>query len=143
MKCLTLIRGLPGSGKSSLAELMLGATVSADDYFVVEGGYNFDPARLGLAHAACQVSTRLELAAGRPVVVANTFSQKWEIEPYLVIAKTFGARLYVADLYDGGLTDLELFERNVHGVPLEVITTMRERWEHDWKAGNPLPPWER
>tara|TARA_Y100000034_G_scaffold99818_1_gene122831 strand:- start:2886 stop:3155 length:270 start_codon:yes stop_codon:yes gene_type:complete len=83
------------------------------------------------------------LDTGSPtVVVHNTFSTRWEMEPYLRMAGGTTV-VSVLDLFDGGCTDEELFKRNSHGVPLETITAMRARWEHDWKVGNPLPPWER
>jgi len=144
---LILIRGLPGSGKSSLAKRFDGPCFAADDYFTVDGEYRFNPSGLKEAHAQCQRQTAESLVDRRMpaynrgiTVVANTFSCLWEMEPYFEIAE---CRLYVIDLFDGGLTDEELFERNVHGVPLKTISDMRARWEHDWKAGNPLPPWER
>jgi hypothetical protein len=65
------------------------------------------------------------------------------MEPYLLMASEAGASVFILDLFDGGLTDEQLFERNDHGVPLETIQAMRSRWEHDWKKGNPQPPWER
>ena len=65
------------------------------------------------------------------------------MEPYILLAKEFNAEFQVIDLFDGGCTDQELFERNVHDVPLETIVAMRARWEHDWEGGNPTPPWLR
>jgi predicted kinase len=145
---LTLVRGLPGSGKSTLLERWYAAhdvdMFAADDFFLDEEGvYNFDPTLLGEAHAQCQSRTRAALENGSSTVVTNTFSQRWELEPYLALAKELEVTVFVIDLFDSGCTDEELFERNVHGVPLEGIRAMRSRWEHDWKDGDPLPPWER
>lgn len=139
MSTLILVRGLPGAGKSSLFP----KTIAADDYFMVDGEYMFDPRQLPHAHADCQSRAEVLLRMVEQVVVANTFSQRWEIEPYVKIAARAGARLVVADLFDGGLTDMELEARNLHGVPAQVIARMRSRWEHDWRSGNPVPPWER
>ena len=141
---LILVRGLPGSGKSSFGAL-LGPCFAADDYFMVDGVYRFNPSGLTAAHSMCQDLTRESLRAGNPVtVVANTFSCRWEMDAYVLMARARPAvRFVVVDLFDGGLTDEELFERNVHGVPLHSIQGMRERWEHDWKVGNPIPPWQR
>ena len=65
------------------------------------------------------------------------------MEQYLVFVETFGLDLLVLNLFDGGLSDKELAERNTHGVPEEAITRMRERFEHDWRSADPRPPWER
>ena len=137
-----LIRGLPGCGKTTMAHWLTDYRVAADDFFMVDREYQFDPSKLPEAHAWC-----LEEATGmiwRPyTAVHNTFTERWEMEPYIRMAAEKGARVVVASLFDGGLTDEELAARNTHGVPVEAIAKMRERFEHDWRNGNPLPPWER
>lgn len=142
---LFLIRGLPGVGKTSLIMNSIDvAAFAADDYFTDEHGeYHFDPKKLPEAHAQCQEQTRQALAAGYDVAAHNTFTCRWEMEPYIKMAKESGARLVVIDLFDGGLSDEELAKRNTHGVPVDAIAAMRKRYEHDWRSGNPLPPWER
>lgn len=55
-RVLVLLRGPPGSGKSTLARNILmqnpgGVILSTDDYFIVNGRYQFDLAVLGEAHS--------------------------------------------------------------------------------------------
>jgi|LauGreDrversion4_2_1035121.scaffolds.fasta_scaffold506246_1 predicted kinase len=145
-----LVRGLPGAGKSTTATAMArgveyALVYSADDFFCMNesGEYRFDRFRLPQAHAWCQARTRDALADGRPVFVANTFTERWEMEPYIQIAKEWNIQLIVIDIYDGGMNDRELSINNVHGVPQETITAMRNRWQHDWRSGDPRAPWER
>jgi hypothetical protein len=141
---LVIIRGLPGSGKNTKARQMLSQdAISADDYFMHDGLYLFDPKKLGAAHAYCQKAVADALAEGEDVAVANTFTQRWEIEPYIKIARGADCVLGIVDLFDGGLTDSELARRNLHGVPEAAIAAMRARYEHNWLAGNPRAPWER
>lgn len=145
---LTLVRGLPGSGKSSFARSIVHIAerryVSADDFFGHgEGVYRFDPSKLGAAHAWCQSHASGCLSRRESVAVANTFTQRWEMEPYLRMAAEFGARVVVVDCFDAGMSDEELAAKNVHGVPVAGIAAMRARWEHDWRAGDPRAPWER
>ena len=59
------------------------------------------------------------------IAVHNTFVQSWEIAPYVSLAEKHDYEIRIVDLYDGGLTDEMLYERNVHGVPLEAIQRMR------------------
>jgi hypothetical protein len=124
---LYLIRGLPGSGKSTLATQMLNCGMvdyrfEADLYFVnPEGEYRFDPTKIKDAHKACQDATRQVLREGKSVAVANTFTQMWELKPYLKLAEELGVQVSVITKEgDYG---------NIHGVPEEAITRMRKRWE--------------
>ena len=149
IQTLTLVRGISGSGKSTMAEVIrqgLGQDsemFAADDYFMVDGEYRFDPSSLPKAHAWCLEQVRLALSTGVCAVAHNTFTQRWEMQPYVELAKEMGVRLSVVSVYDGGCTDEELAERNSHGVPLDAIKRMRERYEFDWKSGDVRPPWMR
>ena len=82
MKILYLIRGLPGSGKSSLAEIIQpdkNYRFAADDYFTDSfGKYRFDPKLIGEAHEHCQFSAGAAMDDGENVVIHNTLSQPWE-----------------------------------------------------------------
>jgi predicted kinase len=141
MQTLTLIRGLPGCGKSTqAAKLPAQPIFEADQFFVVDGVYKFDPSKLPQAHAECQKNTRETLAAGDSCIVANTFTQRWEMETYLEMAKEFDTRLNVVDLFDGDCSDEELAERNIHGVPLQAIQAMRKRYQLDWWNGSTKRP---
>lgn len=113
---ILLIRGLPGSGKSILARAIAASTgavpCEADDYFV--GGD-------ALAHEACFAKCRIALDEGYSVVVANTFSQKWEMRAYNKEAVVRGIPCLTVTANGSW--------QNVRGVPDETIQWMRERWE--------------
>lgn len=155
---LVMVRGLPGSGKTTLMRMLHidcdsregmsreSRAVSADDYFTRNDNYFFNPSKLGDAHEYCRKTVEQLLSdydIDRRIMVHNTFSQRWEMEPYIKLAELYNAKLIVIDLFDGGLTDEALVARNVHGVPLQTMGQMRSRWEHDWRSGNPLAPWNR
>jgi len=125
MKTLYIVRGLPGSGKSSLAKKVTELAYSADDFFTnKKGEYNFNAKLLGKAHEWCWGKVRDAMFIGaEAVAVANTFTQAWEAEKYYQIAEEYGYSVFIIECQnDFG---------NVHDVPQESIDAMKERWEKD------------
>ena len=128
MREIVLIRGLPGSGKSTMAKSMVSDSignfihVETDEFFVnADGEYRFDGERLTQAHHWCQDKTLGLLQAGFSVIVSNTFSRMWEMKAYYDIAASIGANVRV-------ITVTGQYQ-NVHGVPEDVIERMRMRWQ--------------
>lgn len=119
---LVLIRGFPGSGKSTMAKSMHGFThFEADMFFMRNGEYKFDHNLLKNAHDWCQKMADAALSIGSDVVVSNTFTRKWEMQAYIDLAKKHNVPVTVM-VATGNF-------KNVHGVPEEAIQKMRERWE--------------
>ena len=122
---LYVIRGLPGSGKSSLAKELIidhGKVFSADDYFERSGQYIFNPAKLPEAHDECRENVRKAMESKCPkIAIHNTFSKRWEAEPYFALAKKFG--------YSVSVIECQSNFGNIHNVPNDKILKMIERWE--------------
>ena len=129
---LYILRGVPGSGKTTLANLMTigfnsvdihAVAYAADDYFTDENGnYRFDKKRLGEAHDWCQDRVLADMRARIPVIIVhNTFVQIWEMKPYMDMADESG--YIVNEIVCKGRW------MNQHGVPDEVIISMQNRWE--------------
>jgi tRNA uridine 5-carbamoylmethylation protein Kti12 len=109
---------------------------SADHYFELNGHYNFDPTKLNEAHSSCfrRVLGALNPSAPhRYVIVDNCNSQKWEMSPYVVLAKALGAEHLILEFQ----SDLDLCaERNIHSVKKEKIEKILKGWERPLKTWN-------
>jgi predicted kinase len=130
---LTIIRGLPGSGKSELADAMaraLGAVhVEADQFYTIGEEYRFAPELRGEAHAWAQGQTAYALLRGQSVVVANTFTTMEEVAPYVALARRYNAILQVVTVELPEVAASMLAARSEHNVPTEVVEKMQARWQ--------------
>lgn len=127
---LYLIRGLPGVGKSTLACRLSQCVLSADQFFIVDGIYQYDASKIKDAHEWCQSRTKERLASGwDPVVVANTFVQRWQLDPYYELGLQYH-KTTIELTVQNQMTDEELAKRCIHGVSVETIARMRAQWEH-------------
>jgi len=130
---LFLVRGLPGSGKSTFATHIWNeyAVCEADKFFYdKEGNYNFDPSKIKDAHAWCknEVETRMKDHQLNPqyypeIAVSNTFTQEWEMKDYYELAEKYGYKVVslIVENRHGG--------KNVHGVPEDKLEIMKKRFE--------------
>jgi len=129
---IVLLRGIPGSGKSTLGDVILQTTqsnnqdvLSADNFFNDDkGNYNFDATKLKEAHNWCQqkCAERMKLQFSK-IVVANTFTQEWEMAPYFEMADRYKYRIHsviVENRHDS---------KNIHSVPEDKLEIMKNRFE--------------
>ena len=132
-KVLTLVRGLPGSGKSTFANFIWNdySICEADKFFVdKDGNYKFDATKLPEAHKWCreQVEIRMIDNIANPqyypeIVVSNTFTQEWEMAEYYKLAEKYGYTVFsiIVENRHGGV--------NQHGVPNDKLDAMRTRFQ--------------
>jgi predicted kinase len=132
-KILTLVRGLPGSGKSTFANTITNkfSICEADKFFYdKEGNYNFDGSKLRQAHEWCRNQVEIRMKDNElnhqfypEIVVSNTFTQEWEMEAYYKLAEQYGYEVFsiIVENRHGGV--------NEHGVPADKLEQMRNRFE--------------
>lgn len=142
MPNLLIIRGIPGSGKSTYAKSLL-ASSSGDCYLVTPnykgviythhyeadmffidntGKYTFDKKYIKTAHEWCYNNTLKALADNNNVIVSNTFVKLWELDKY------FNIKDIITNL------NIELVEilteyNSIHEVPEATIQRMKSTFE--------------
>lgn len=129
---LILLRGLPGSGKSTLAKIILQLPnndepeiLSADDFFEIgDKEYKFDPTKIKEAHQYCQFrcSERMRQQKTR-IVVANTFTQEWEMDEYFKMAERYNYRVHTV------IVENRHGSENIHEVPEDKLQQMKNRFQ--------------
>lgn len=177
-KICYILRGIPGSGKSFLAQQLLkehevpydGHVFSTDNFWIPEtrkllnegkdvseecelNEYkkNFDIQKLGHAHLT---NFRLFCDALRvgtsPVIVDNTNTTRKEMKDYVLSARGAGYEIEIREPQSKWWLEYApylknkakepaklrrfaevLLHRNKHGVPLDVITRMIDRYDAD------------
>lgn len=144
MKKVIILRGLPGSGKSTLSKQLEHeikssggsvAIVSSDQYFYQLGGgkYKFDPAHIGAAHASCFRKFIEELTKGTDlIIVDNTSTSTIEVAPYKLGADAFNYQTEIKQIISDPQDALKY---NLHKVPETAIEAMHKSLQ------DPIPPW--
>jgi predicted kinase len=132
-KTLTIVRGLPGSGKSTFSNFIWNdyAICEADKFFYdSEGHYLFEPSKLKQAHEWCreEVEKRMIENQNNPqhypeIVVSNTFTQEWEMQAYLDLAKKYDYRVFSI------IVENRHGNTNIHGVPDDTLKKMKDRFQ--------------
>ena len=136
---LIIMRGIPGSGKSTKAKSLVneGKIHSTDDVISSKGDYNkffndmissgnFAP--LSNAHTENLDNAVEDMLMGiTPIVIDNTNIRPSEPKAYVENALKLGYddnNIKIIDIGTGGVSAEELAERNTHGVPLAKIKNM-------------------
>ena len=128
---LYIVRGLPGSGKSTFAKQLQNHLqprtvlhVEADQYWIrPDGFYDFNYNRLGHAHEWCKqkvLDGLSNIIKCDDVIVSNTFTTEDSIKPYIEMSLIDKCIPYVIIRCDGEW-------QNIHNVPEATLQNMKNR----------------
>lgn len=128
-KILLILRGLPGSGKTTLAHILKSEhdkVFSIDDYFTHEqtGEYMFDYKQNYLAYAQCLLNVKEAMESNIPkIIIHNTFIKIEEMEAYFKLAGEHEYAIFVMTIekYHNGI--------NSHDISNEQILKMKEKYQ--------------
>ncbi len=140
MKLTIIMHGISGSGKSTTTNKFVEkyskeygdnltySIHSADNYFMNNGEYQFDPSKLGEYHELNHKEFCNSLDRNINLVIVdntNILPEHWE--PYVVDAKS---KEYRVQHFWMPIIDAEVaFERNLHNVPMHAIERQIENYK--------------
>jgi predicted kinase len=127
MKTLIILRGIPGSGKSTVAEFLSEdgkyPVCTTDDFFMKDGVYNFNISQIGIAHKVCQEKAQKMMESGHEkVFIANTNTTQKELNTYINMANDNGYRVMSL------IVENRHGNTNEHNVPAATLEAMRNRF---------------
>lgn len=128
MKELIILRGLPGSGKSTFAKLLANhknsIVIENDEYMYEDGIYDWKPSKVKLA--AKNTNEKLHKALNQNVeliVISNVNARNSDFYGYIELGKNKGYKvttLIVENYFDG---------KSIHGVNDETLDRMESNFQ--------------
>ncbi len=142
-KQFILMRGIPGSGKSTKAKKLAGALgqiFSTDDFFCLnkDQEYRFDGSKLGKAHQWNQRRSLEAIKADIPIVVIDnthtTIREMRSYTPHIELAHRMGYEIRIEEADTDWAFDVDvLFIKGTHNVPKKHLQKMLDRYAKDVK----------
>ncbi|XP_066910345.1 NEDD4-binding protein 2-like 1 [Clytia hemisphaerica] len=141
-KLLFILRGLPGSGKTTRAmeltnDATLGVILATDDFFTKDGVYTYNKKMIGKAHQWNQERTKLSMEACiTPICIDNTNTQKFEMKPYVLMADKYGYQVSIVEpTTDWKFTVETCLQKSSKNQTLKVddLKRMKKRYQRNVK----------
>ena len=135
------MRGLPGSGKSRKAyninfdrynNAEVSVILSTDDLWYDYDGnfYLWNPTAIGAAHRVNQAKCCQAMVKGiQLVIIDNTNITQEDMQPYIDFAWRFDYSIELEEPETDWKIDVAICaKKTAHGVPIEVIQRMKNKW---------------
>lgn len=134
MKTVIILRGLPGSGKTTMATTIAAMAdphlaveiCCMDDYFInsITGKYEFDARDIPLAVEYCKDKFRKAIDDETDlIIVANTATREFEFKDYKAEAEKHGYTVHCV------IVENRHGNKTVHNVPQAMLDKMRNRFK--------------
>lgn len=121
-KILYIIRGIPGSGKTTLAYKLTNNVAEADQFMYEDGEYKWHPSKLKMAHTKCFEKIENFMKNNiTPIAVSNTFIKIKEFKPYIELAEKYNYMVEIKEC-NGEF-------QNEHNVSAETIERMKRNFQ--------------
>jgi predicted kinase len=135
MNKVIILRGLPGSGKSTYVSDRVAIhkgfrtaaplVINADSFLMEDGEYFYTAERSRDAHLQCMREFVSGVVARHELIfVDNTNTSALEMVPYIKVAE---AHRYEVSIIKMKCSIVDSLRRNIHGVPEETICRMAMR----------------
>jgi len=129
LKTLYLIRGISGSGKSSLASAITEYAIASDDMPGLYQDGNYKVELQGESHQWCFNNVEAWMQQDKnKVAVANTFVKQKYFQAYLDLAAKYRYAIQIIHC-EGVLLPSGNQTSSIHNVPEEVLQRQRDNWE--------------
>lgn len=127
-KHLFILRGLPGNGKTTVAEMLShgnkNTICTADDFLINENGdYEFTPERSKNAHILNQDKCKKLMEHEQLfIIIANTNTTEYEMQPYIDMGENYEYMIHyiIVENRHNGLSS--------HEVPISTYNKMFSRF---------------
>jgi predicted kinase len=121
MPKLTIIRGLPGSGKSTHAKSLGCFFVETDMYYMRDGIYEWTQEKVTPSHHWCYNTIKSAMNSGIDIVVSNVYTKVSHFSGLIDMANTMGYTVTVLRCMDDF--------GSIHIVPQVTLDRMKNRFQ--------------